>query len=1404
MFSYLTFSWVAGLMSVAAKGPLSEVDIWAQPARDECSVMANVFQSTLQDLIKSGRSLPMWRAVLRTAGGEFIVGGLSRVWWLAAVVAQVIFLRKVLEYVVQGGSVGEGIGWAIGVGGCSLVQTLSQSMFFFSSARGGLRVLGALNVCVFRKSMLLSVSATQQSGTSAVATATPSASGGASTGPTSKRWLCCSRGPPKPVVVQSSAGVSPVNLAQNDSRRVFEGLQYFHFAWSSFLEIGAVVLFLVLEIGVSGFAAIAAVATLIPAQVLFVKLISNRQRRAIAKTDQRTKTMGELLRGALLVKLNAWEERFLAKVSGLRAEEIALLRSAEIMNAGNIAIFQSAPLLAAVAMFAVYTLALGHTLESAVAFPALAWVNILMRTLIVLPRSFGAIIEANVSLGRLERYLALEEKPQALVRHPGPGPKDEGREPVTTQPLHIVAAAGECNPGTAASLADVDVSVPLAAVVSPPGAPSASDDVAVCISRCSFTWATGFGPGDSPPVVLRDVQLTVRRSILLAVAGPIAAGKSSLVAALLGELETVPPMPRPKAAMSGATVPVAQDAGAGLQVTAPVSVWGKVALVPQKPWITNASIQANILFGREFDLERFSEVVTACCLDVDLASFPDGPHTEVGEGGTSLSGGQQQRVCMARAVYGEADIYIFDDPLSALDAAVANQVFERVLSSRGILGSKTRILVTHTLWCLPHTDEIVMLDAGRVRHQGTFQQLVDAGVDFSSSLDTGVAEGASPDAAAAAVASAAAVGTGALASPAGAVSPVDSDKGDENPVVKKARPAAAQLGAPSARVLVQAESRAQGSVSGSTYSAYIRAAGGWSMFFFVLALFGVAQACRVVTDWWVARWCSGAFGLPDGASTLIYLGAVMAFTLLVFARTIAFTMAMLRAGSNLHNAMFSKVLHAQMGFFWSNPSGRILNRFTKDVDNLDKYMIRAAVDWFSFTTIAIGAVISIMVILPWLLVLEVPLLVVMTLLTNHFLRSSRQLRRLEGTTRSPMFQHFGDTVQGLMVVRAFQDEPRHLHRYVALVNKNVSTFMVFLGASRWLSVRLDSTSSLLLLGCALLGVLLRSSISAGILGVALTQGLQLSGLLQFAIRQGAETESYMTSAERVAEYGTLATEVTPEPEVRPPSGWPSEGDITFNNVSFKYAADLPLALSDVSLRTGPRAKVGIVGRSGCGKSTLGSALFRICELDSGTVTLDGVDCGHVPLDTLRSRIAVIPQTPTLFSGTLRSNLDPFSSHDDAVLWQALDRVHLREAVAALPSGLGAFCAENGDNFSVGQRQLLCLARALVRNANVIFVDEATSNVDVDTDAIVQATIRSEFQHCTVMTVAHRLNTVIDYDLIVVMGAGRVVEVGSPAELLARPGSAFGAMVDETGQAASVLRAAAVKHVGVEGSTSQTA
>ncbi|KUF82936.1 Multidrug resistance-associated protein 1 [Phytophthora nicotianae] len=876
-------------------------------------------------------------------------------------------------------------------------------------------------------------------------------------------------------------------------------------------------------------------------------------------------------------------------------------------------------------------------------------------------------------------------------------------------------------------------------------------DAIVAVKHGEFAWdKDGFS-------MLRDVNFEVKTGEFVVIQGPVGCGKSSLCSALLGEME---------------------------KRKGTVFVGGSVAYYSQQPWIQNMTLKDNILFGHQFDRTKYEKVLDACALTRDLESLSAGDLTEIGERGVNLSGGQQARVALARACYSNASVFILDSPLSAVDAIVQNEIFEKCLL--GLLKDKTLILVTHNPEIITSkfiTRAVTIDEAGaivetyRADNEMDYEPLVSPiGRDtYSLSFDSDATTQYSPSAG---TPSGNAVDVVVLASPGYSTR-------------KKSLSFVSTKGSERGR-LVQDEARSDGRVSRHVFEAYYHAVGGLPVVSAILLSQMLWQVLQISSDFWLSHWSNDAATLGKSAASTsahtayrlgVYasLGLLAAF--MVFGRTVLVTIYGIRAARNLFDRMTYSLMHALMRFFDANPIGRVLTRYGGDVAAVDVQIP------FMFGTLAANvfsvgcSLATAAFLIRWKGFLLVPVIAVYVAVGSFYISPARELQRLSKTTISPVLTHMSESVDGVSIVRAFGQVQRFYQTSSAKLDANHKIWYAQVYVTQWFSLRIQLVGSLLLLVVTSSLVLLHRQLNVAMIGLAFSYSLKIAANLEGIIRSITRIETVMISPERMQEYIEIEQEAPFRiPMIDPPAHleWPSTGSIVFDQVSFRYKPGGDLVLRNLSFSVTGGQKIGVVGRTGAGKSSLTMALFRISELASGKVLIDGVDVATIGLKTLREKLSIIPQSPVLFKGPLRAYLDPFDELTDDQLWRSIREIGLQERIAEDERKLMMVVEENGENFSVGERQMLCMARTLLRHSRIVIFDEATAAIDHETDQNLQRVIRTAFAKSTVLTIAHRLDTILDSDQILVLHKGRLVEFASPTELVSKDRGHFFDLMREGG------------------------
>ncbi|XP_017083873.2 probable multidrug resistance-associated protein lethal(2)03659 [Drosophila eugracilis] len=1121
-----------------------------------------------------------------------------------------------------------------------------------------------------------------------------------------------------------------VNLLSNDVGRFDTVLINVHYLWIAPLELIAVTYLMFLEIGVSALFGVAIMLLFLPFQSYLGKRTSVLRLRTALRTDERVRMMNEIISGIQVIKMYAWEKPFGKMVELTRFNEMLSIKQVNYIRGILMSfsmflsrIFTASSLIAFVL--------LGNVLNAERAFFVTAYYNILRRSVTMFfPQGISQFAELLVSVRRLETFM---HRPETQVR-------DKSKSPIIPIPKAEIKI--EDSPKS-----------------------NGSSENLIEFSQFQARWES-----HSVDPTLEDINLQLGRRKLVAVIGPVGAGKSSLIQAVLGELPS--------------------ESGT-------LRVNGSYSYAAQEPWLFTGTVRQNILFGLEWDKHRYRTVVKKCALERDFELLPFGDKTIVGERGASLSGGQKARISLARAVYRRADIYLLDDPLSAVDTHVGRHLFDQCM--RGYLRSELVILVTHQLQFLEQADLIVIMDKGRISAKGTYSSMKRSGLDFAQLLtapnkndeELDEADGAGGD------------GPDLLNVPS------MSRRGSRNSKPSTRNNSFTSLSSMAESMAQEStmqmqETRVEGKIGLGLYREYLTAGSSWFMIFFIVFLFLATQILSSAADYFLSYWVDKRVydetDLNSDPQDMYFFAALnMGVVVLTIVRTMLFYKMAMRSSTQMHNAMYQGITRAAMYFFNTNPSGRILNRFSKDLGQLDEILPTVMLDVIQIFLTLLGIIVVICITNPYYLILTLALALIFYYIREFYLKTSRDVKRLEAVARSPIYSHLSATITGLPTIRALGAQKELIAEFDNLQDLHSSGYYTFLATNRAFGYYLDCFCTLYIV-IIILNYFINPPKSSGEVGLAITQAMGMTGMVQWGMRQSAELENTMTAVERVVEYD----EIEPEGEFesregkKPSPSWPEKGEIIAEDLCLRYFPDqqAKYVLKALNFHILPCEKVGIVGRTGAGKSSLINALFRL-SYNEGIITIDERDTAEMGLFDLRSKISIIPQEPVLFSGSMRYNLDPFEEYNDAKLWEALEEVKLKPLIAELPNGLQSKISEGGNNFSVGQRQLVCLARAILRENRVLVMDEATANVDPQTDALIQATIRSKFRDCTVLTIAHRLNTIMDSDRVLVMDAGHLVEFGSPYELLTSTETKiFHGMVMETGQNSfdSLLKVAEQAHL----------
>ncbi|CAF3726496.1 unnamed protein product [Rotaria sp. Silwood1] len=969
-------------------------------------------------------------------------------------------------------------------------------------------------------------------------------------------------------------------------------------------------------------------------------------------TSQRLQAFEELTDGCQTIKMNNWEKYIEMRISRIRELELSAIRRASVLRAINLTIFFAVmPLIG----FSAYAGAwfTGSQLKAVDILIALGFFS-QMRGPVLL--SFPAAIE-KLSQLRLA-WQRIDKLIQLLIK--------EGEQTLHTSDNNNYQQKG-----------------------------------AITMRNASFSWN---GHDDC----LSSLNIDIAPGILVGITGVVGSGKSSLFAAILGEM---------------------------IQTQGEVNINNSsFAYAPQSPWIFSDTLRANILFEKPYDEQRYMNVLHACCLDIDLTMLgPREDLTIIGEKGVNLSGGQKARVSLARSLYADVDIYLLDDPLAALDCIVAKRIYDQCIGPKSLLKNKTRLLITHQTQFLTDIHQTIILAHGHIELQGNCY----VAKTESEEIDQ------------------------------------KNERIEEETAISPDMLEIGQRSITSESIIVDETSKIHNISYSLWYSLFTAPPLGLFGLFIMIILVVLGEILYDGTYLWLAQWSQRSENNHDQRSVGIkYFLFIMVTLIAAVGRSNFFFYQILNGSNYFHNRMLSGLLYTSMRFFESNPSGRILNRVTKDQQVMDEILPATLFEAIQLAMMTVGSLIIIIIINPWVIIVLIPLGIVCWLLCRYYLRSSQQLQRMESVSRSPVFGSFVSSINGLATIRAFKVQNDMIRFFMNLVDANALLYLYKEGAARWFCCRIDIMTTLLTLFAAIFAVVSQDKVNPALLTLSLLYSISLNSWLQFSTRRFTEAQNLMTSAERIDEYACLLQEEDnggSKRLIRTPADWPGRGAIEFQNYSLRYQSNPNPTLKNINLAIKPCEKVGIIGRTGAGKSSLFQGLLRLVHRSTvdGTILIDDIDISRVTLSHLRSHISILPQQFVLFTGTLRSNIDPLDVYTDEQCWAALESVQLKTMASDHPAGLLMPVAESGSNLSVGQRQLVCLCRAILKPSKILLIDEATANVDTEGDRMFQMVIKKIAKNRTVLTIAHRLSTVTGNDRLLALDNGTVVDFDVPDKVLLR-------------------------------------
>lgn len=1415
LLSLATFSWFDPLIFKGYRQALELEDVWNLTLSQQASNVLDDFRR------KQTKGTLVWK-LARYFYGTILLQGAWTVFSNLFTFLPTLLLKAILEYVEDPRSTTPNAAWlyAILLFCCGVVQGTCDGQALWIGRKLGVKLRAIIIGEIYAKALRRRAGASIDS--SRAATEEPPKKKG------KKRRILSfyrkkkaalrsetdlgNKKDPETDATSAQANIGTiVNLMAIDSFKVSEVGAYLHFLWASVpVQVIMAVTLLYRILGFSSFAGIALMALMLPVNLLIARQFRKIQNQILASTDARIHATNEVLQNIRIIKYFAWERRFADIVNERRDAELKALRFRYILWSTAATVWYGTPILITFTSFFLYTVVEKKSLTPSIAFPALSMFSLLRVPLDQLADMVAHVQESKVSLDRVDKYLNEDETEKY------------------------------------AQLRDSNIS---------------GEPPKIGLERATLSWGASkrlyqdsLALDANNAFRLIDIDVPFHIGKLNIIAGPTGSGKTSLLMALLGEMSLLEGrVYLPGGAIDRADLPV--DPATGLMES--------VAYCAQEAWLVNDTIKENIVFASPFDQRRYDAVVRACALERDFAILDAGDQTMVGEKGISLSGGQKQRISLARAIYSRARHLLLDDCLSAVDSHTAKHIFREALTGPLML-DRTCILVTHNVaLAVPQADLVVVLDNGKVVAQGSPDDVAASGALGEELLKSRPTSRAGSR----------------------HLSRVSSDldehqPADRSPADGRPNETAEAVSTPNGQQKKSTqtqlvESKAIGSIKWSTVLMYLHSMGSWYYWIAAVLVFCLQQVGSVSTNVWIRQWAN-AYGTEEAGATddgavdagtyaavanfkfpsfnvagiprtttwtatqlntqppaaagtnvnvAYYLGVYallgLAYVIISLSREGVLFWGSLHASRKIHTRLLNAILHAKFKFFDSTPLGQMMNRFSKDVEAVDQEVAPVAIGMLHSLASVIMIVVLISVITPGFLIAGIFITLLYSALGAVYINSSRDLKRLESVQRSPLYQQFGETLNGIVTIRAYGDRSRFATDNHRRINSYNRPHIYLWASNRWLAFRVDMTGAMVSFFSAAFVLLNIGKVDAGAAGLSLTYAVTFTENILWLVRLYADVQQNMNSVERVNEYLEVEQEAKPViPDSRPPADWPSQGAVKFVDYTTRYRPDLDPVLKGISFTVQPGERVGIVGRTGAGKSSLALALFRGLEAEKGQIIIDGIDISTIGLRDLREAITIVPQDPTLFTGTIRSNLDPFELFTDEEIFTALRRVHLigsgtsGTTTPATPSTLTVVdpipvtngvngntivisdnknifhnlqtpVSESGSNLSQGQRQLLCLARALLKNPRVLMMDEATASIDYATDSKIQDTLR-ELKESTIITIAHRLQTIIDYDKVLVLDHGKVIEFDHPWTLIQKEGGVFQSMCENSGNMETLL------------------
>ncbi|KAF9294921.1 hypothetical protein BGZ88_003089 [Linnemannia elongata] len=1431
LYGRLTYTWVNSLVYLGFKRTLQDNDLPNLEDSDHADQSIRIYD------VQTGKTFT--RRLLLSLRWEFFWQSTWTIPWSVMTTASPYCLNKIIQYIECrdcGPPTASQYIWVFALLGASIVESLCFQTALHYGRRIFVHTTSICNAAVFAKALK------RKDMASPVGKSDEEKEGGDKKKDDEDKKK------------DSSANIS--NLVAVDIKKLELPFSYFFQMYATPFQflIAGVQLYNLL-----GNAALVGVAFMIASYPIPAKLYAMIMKlfKDIMNTkDERMDALNEMLGAIRIVKFFGWEAQFVKKITAAREKELKRTKDSYVQIVFADIVWMLTPLLNTVVILLAYTKLFGHEITASKIFTTLALFNIMRQALNSLPWNIKSTMQAIVSLNRINKFLSDEEVVlDTTVTKLDP----KARLSTATLSSHTPAAGLSGSEPHHPTIGFVNASFIWPNKEHDVEAkddvkkPSWVQRIKAKFSRKSATIeepVVAEAPAAKERFKLKNITVDFPVGQLSLVVGPTGSGKSALLLALLGELEKL------EGHMYLPRLDYPSDHTVARSRRHHRTVGSGIAYVSQTAWLQNTTIRANILFGKDFDQDRYDAVIEGCALVTDFEILESGDKTEIGEQGITLSGGQKQRVSLARAIYSDAEVLLLDDCLSAVDSHTGKHLFQTLTGP--LLEGRTVVMATHQVQLtLGAASTVLVLNKGEVLGVGTPEQAVRKewvenvtltssaqASDASSEIST-LNEGESKT----------------------------SQKSDDADGKKKKEKISVKL--------TEEEKKQEGAVAWRVYKTYLNASGGWLFWLGLIGIFFLREIVDVGQNAWLAVWANkmaentGALvikafntitpapltqsfytafaprdgseygimtmnvfgkGTPETVSVDYYLGiyVLLSICAMVLGSLNLYYVVMggLAASRVLHERLLKSITRAKVRFFDTTPMGRIVNRFSSDISTIDDEVSNGIQGLFGCVTTLTGIIVIISINMPLFLVAAFFIVIIYGVIGALYVPISRDLKRLNSNSKSPILNHFNESLNGLATIRAYGFQKRFLSKNLTNLDDNNRTFFLLWSTNRWLHWRVDVVGASVAFITGILVLQNWGLIEPGWAALSLTYSLMFTGNVVWFIRMYAMNEMNLNSVERVVEYMDLEPEPAPIIEgSRPPASWPHAGEIKIDHLTMRYAPDTPEVIKDISLTIQPGEKVGVVGRTGSGKSTLAISLFRFMDPAAGTITIDGIDICKIGLQDLRSNLTIIPQDPILFKGTLRSNLDPFGEREDRELWEALRRSHLIPAesksdeLLSAPSKAGPSTGskspapsikpvsdnsnsneiidsskitldtpvkENGSNFSQGQRQLIALARALVRQSKIIVMDEATASVDFETDLKIQLTIREEMADATILTIAHRIRTIADFDRVLVMNAGEVVEFDRPYVLMRQEDSLFRSMCERSSEFEALLAIAEEK------------